>query len=343
MDVSRRLEVAIRRLREAGDADPYTLEAARDELNAVLDEAAYSRRGPTPSAAMDEYPRRAPSPSSGSGLGRSARRLTQVERQLDTMQQFNVLQEEIRWVDEEGSQARRELEERVEARIVAVEARVTALSAMANETETRLKELERRADLQDAISKRSRLTVEELADKVSSVVSELQQRVLAELNSHHGVGGSMVDRREPPLDPFLNGSAAGGTAVSSRYATEAAAAPRYVPVRSSAAAANGAPSSGAKSEGGMIRELMARIEALEQDLDGERDRSIRAVELVANALTPSRARAPSAASPDRPSAASRSARRMSASSPAVPGSARRLNGEDPYATDSPRTSGRAYQ
>lgn len=318
MDVSRRLEAAIRRLRDAGDQDLYTLEAAREELNAVLDEAAYTRRPPSPAAVAGG------GGGGVSGLRGSARRLNQVERQLDSLQQFNTLQEEIRWVDEEASQARRELEDRIEARIVAVEARVTALTAMSNETESRLKELERRADLQDAISKRSRLTIEELADKVSSVVSELQQRVITELNGERG--------REPVDFPLTSASASSSNGIASHRYSESLRPISRVP--------SGPP---AKSEG-MIRELMARVEALEQDIDGERDRSIRAVELVATALTPSRLRHGSGApiSPERPSAsASRAGVRRMSLSGAQPAGSRRLNGDD-YAGESPRTS-RAFQ
>jgi len=244
MDISRRLDSAIRqmdrRLRESGGGEDHqtALEAAREELNAVLDEAAYGRRPLSPS----------------SGLGRSARRLNQAERQLDTLQQFNSLQEEIRWVDEEASQARKEMEDRLEARIVAVEARVTAFAAVSKETEVRLKELERKAELHESVTKRSRMSLDALAEKVSSVVAELHHRLVSDTN------GINLDMGSSSLN---NGLVRSGPRPSAE--------PRPTTTASRHS------SSGVRSES-MIRELLSRVEALESELDEERDRSIHTVE-----------------------------------------------------------------
>ena len=251
--LSRRLESAIRqldrRLRDGGDDNQYALEAAREELNAVLDEAA--------------YPRRSMVSPNASGLRSSIRRLSQTERSLDASQ-LSALQDEIRWIDEEGSQARKELEDRIESRIVAVEARMTALVAVNNETESRLRELERRTEMQETMAKRTRMTIEELADKVSQAVNDLQQRLLAV--DERAV--SLLHRSLPapaPAPPSIQ------------------AAPLYRELHRPIQARQ--PPS--KSEA-MMKELLNRIESLENELAGERERSIKAVELVANALTPTR-------------------------------------------------------
>ena len=197
--ISRKLDSAIRMLdeklqRSHGEEDrAAAVESTREQINKMLDNVSPGRK------------------SSMTLLGKVARKHT--TNNDSTESHLRALKEEIRWVDEESSLARRELEDRLETRIVDLESKLLKLTELSVVTEERLKNFERRLDSQENICKRTRASLEEFAGKVS-----------------------------------------------------------------------GAPN---KSEL-LLKELLTRVQHLERDIDGERERSIRAVELVANALTPTR-------------------------------------------------------